>query len=96
MNNLFYSPTENIIFQIVGYSAVDSTSAVHEIIERLKKEADEFSAIAGVEYKDVRSDYIKVSQRYKNMRVYYSHAKVVPDSAFSISERWNFSKWCAG
>lgn len=96
MDNLFYSPTENIIFQIVGYSAVDSTSNVNEIIERIRKEADEFAVISGVDYKDVRSDYIKVSQRYKNMRVYYAHAKVVPDSAFVIGGNWSMSKWCAG
>jgi len=96
MNDLFYSSTEKILFQIVGYSTVDGTSNVTEIIERLKKEADEFAVIASIDVKEVRSDFISRSQRYKNMRVYYAHADKVPEIAFHLGDGWNMSKWLAG
>lgn len=92
--DLYYSPTENIIFGIAGYT--DNSSNVQEIIKMLEENRLEFCQKAGIiRMDDVRTDFINKSSRYKNMRVFYlvDFTNSIPENCFSIGEDWTIWNW---
>lgn len=104
MKDIFYSESENILFWVVGYSWIDNTSKVQEIIDEFTKKRTEFLSIfdgrklpKNVE-KNVKSAEVRESRRYKHMRIFYlEHIKPeqVPENAFHITNEngWTMWKW---
>jgi hypothetical protein len=90
--DLFYSPKENLLFWIPGYT--DNSDNVEDIVKMLMLHSKELSFLhVSYEVKDVKTFYVSNSSRYKNMRVFYLETQVVPKDAFSIGKDWTMIKW---
>lgn len=53
MNDLFYSVNEGVLFWIAGYTADLNTENVIKQTKSLKKNAEKFAKVAGVDQKHV-------------------------------------------
>lgn len=94
MEHLFYSHDEKITFWVAGYT--DNSLQVDDIIEMLIKFKAEFIELCGEEPKEIRSEVITTSRRYKLMRVFWAKMDTVPDGAFVIGEgenKWTMHQW---
>ncbi len=96
VKDLFYSPNEQLLFWVAGYTADGNTDNVLQIIQSLKENAELFAQTACVNIEQVNTYYITTSRRYKYMRVFY--AKVEPEKisakAFCFSNSdWTMAKW---
>jgi hypothetical protein len=100
MKDLFYSKTkdEKVLFRIIGYAG--ESQVVNEQMAMIKKEASEFAKLAGVPMREVRSELIQHSSRYKYMRVFFvnNYDKPLPEGTFDITKEnnkydWSFRKW---
>ena len=66
MENLFYSPCENILFYIAGYTDMEN---VKSLIGMFENNYNFFYKISG--NKTINTLLVKYSLRYKGMRVFY-------------------------
>lgn len=100
MEYLFYSEAEKIAFYIPNYYP-DQSSRVDEIIkvvtegktfliDELNKELLEFMP------KEVRTEYISKSDRYKSMRVWWVPVNKCPSTAFKLGSDWTMNSWIKG
>ena len=95
MRDLFYSPSEKILFLVIGYSAVDSTQEVLSIIEYMKEDIKLILDVINVHPSGIKTKQITKSQRYQGCRVYWTTVKDIPREAFVISAEngWDMWKW---
>lgn len=96
MKDFFYSKEENILFQIVGYSAVDCSSIVSEMIKYLQAEGLEFAKIANVNLDEVRTFEVDgSSSRYARTRIYWCQIENcnIPENTFELDRDWTMKKW---
>ena len=103
MNNLFYSPSEKILFWITGCPSMYGN--VSEFIKAIKENADEFADYAQVPFNSIYFDRITESRRYKFMMVYWVEDQTIKvddevDSfirngkeVFNIGTGWTMQKW---
>jgi hypothetical protein len=102
MKNLFYSPSENILFWIAGYVAQPDN--VHQFIIEITDPANEFADYAQVPFKSIKSMYITESRKYKYMRVYWVEDQTIKvedvdkfihngKEVFNIGTGWTMRKW---
>lgn len=86
-DNLFYSPSEHILFYIAGY--IDNSSKVGEIISTLNTSAKKLANLIGEKKENICTVVVEKSRRYKNMRVFFIKTRIVPvkHGAFVISEK---------
>ncbi len=93
MKNLFYSETEKIVFEIVGYSEMDNTDNVKTQMSVLTNNYNHFSK--KWDTKEINTKVITKSSRYKYMRVFYATLDKKPVDAFLISSEnnWTMNKW---
>ena len=93
MENVLYSNKENIVFYIPGY--VD-TCCVNEMIKVLEKGKQEIIKICkdmSIDEGQIQSYEIRISRRYKSMRVFYVKTPKMPEGAFSLGDDWTMDKW---
>jgi len=96
MKDLFYSHHEGILFYIGGY---EDTTNVKTMISILQNNYNFFEKLAKV--KEIHTDVITKSSRYKNMRVYWAVTSERPIDAFVIGandssdnlKKWTMRKW---
>ena len=81
MENLFYSPSEKILFYVAGYT--DNTSNVKGIISMLQNNYLFFFGICGV--KTINTCLVEKSPRYKGMRVFYCTTDSPPAEAHVLN-----------
>jgi len=102
MKDLFYSENEKILFWVAGYTPMDNTQKIDEIIDSLRKKWNEFvfdvACLPATRTADVKTDLINKSRRYKHMRVFWCEnvePEDVPENAFSITGEngWTMWKW---
>lgn len=100
--NLFYSENEKILFWVAGYTLIDNTQLVDQIIDDLRKRWNDFvydvAKLPPARTKEVKTDYITESRRYKFMRVFWCEnvePEDVPENAFNITGEngWTMWKW---
>ncbi len=95
MPNVFYSETEKIVFEIVGYNEIDNTDNVKTKISVLQNNYNYFSRIWKT--KEIKTKEILKSTRYKYMRVFYAEIELenVPTDAFRLTKEndWTMNKW---
>ena len=104
MKDLYYSQNEKILFWVAGYSQIDITLKVNDIIDSYKESVSKFLSLFPVEMRPVSADlnvktaYIENGLRYKKMRVFYLEnitPSQVPEEAFEITNKndWTMWKW---
>ena len=94
MKDIFYSEQEDILFQVIGYSAADNVSKLGEKIKSLQEGGQNFAKACGHDWEDVSTFQVLKSSRYKYMRVYWvSQPKTIPDEAFRFGKDWTMNKW---
>lgn len=93
MKDLFYSESEKLCFYVAGYT--DSSFNVNETVKMLNTEAKKFATGIKVPKKEVRTNYITSSSRYKYMRVFFAKCKKAPKDAFLLDKKsgWTMDKW---
>ena len=96
MAEFFYSETEKILFNVAGYT--DNSSNVEEIKKVLDNGVNELCELSKVKFdrKNVRTDFIRTSSRYKYMRVFYIEDiedELIPKEAFRLGKDWTMRKW---
>jgi hypothetical protein len=96
VKDLFYSPNEQLLFWVAGYTADGSTDNVLQMIKSLKKYAGLFAKEIGVKIDQVETYYVLKSRRYKYMRIFY--AKVEPEKVGAdvftfLNSDWTMLKW---
>lgn len=94
-DNLYYSPEENLLFWIAGYT--DNYHEVDEIKTMLDDCVKEFKTVIqpGVEA-PIKTDFITDSRRYKYMRYFYvkiQDENLVPKEAFMLGNNWTMYSW---
>lgn len=96
MKDLFYSPTEKLLFWVAGYT--DNTENVNKLVKMLDTLAMKFANKVLVKKSDVRTTFVTHSRRYKQMRVFYVKTDHAPKKAFSIGsdKGWTMNKWLEG
>ena len=62
--DLFYSPSEGILFWVAGYTKDGNTSSVIEIIESLKYNALIFAEHVGINIDEVKTFFNEYPPRY--------------------------------
>lgn len=89
--NLFYSPSEQLVFWIAGYLGNDRR--VEALTEELKRVTEIFTRATGVKAETVHiTDLIRKSRRYMSMQVLYAKSENPPDGAFVI-KNFNMMEW---
>lgn len=92
MKNIFFSPTENILFWIAGYDTY--THNVQQKVSSMIANCETFSNIANVPYGEVYMLAVTTkSSRYQGAEVYYAETATVPEGAFDIGENWTMNQW---
>lgn len=97
MENLFYSPSEKILFYIAGYT--DDSRNVKDIISMYQNNYNFFYNICGI--KTINTYFVYKSTRYQNMRVFFCTTENPPTDAFNLSMNeqrkdqveWTMIKW---
>lgn len=90
--DLFYSPTEGILFWVAGYTRDGNTENVQEIINSLKENSQIFADYAGIPFEKVFTFYNTRPPRYQYMRIFYAYTPKV-EGAFKLGEDWTMYKW---
>lgn len=93
MNDLFYSPKEDILFWVAGYTRDGNTEKVNEIIKSLEENAKKFAEIANVPFEKVFTFINSKPPRYQYMRIFYTYVPKSIEGAFVIGESWTMDKW---
>lgn len=83
----YYSPNDKIAFWVVGYSDVDNSDVVDNMIERLDRDRGQFMVSAGIppeERRSVKTYQVTKSRFWDRMRVYYAKMETAPEGYFTI------------
>jgi hypothetical protein len=95
MKNLYFSPSENIIFWITGCTADDTGVAIDKA-RFLVEYAKEFANATVVPLDMVFTFYITNSPRYRKMRVFWAEVEagfIIPEGTFTIGRDSTMNKW---
>lgn len=94
MRTLYYSPKEKTLIWIIGYTQIDHPNVV-EVVKSLLKYAYDFIGITGCEMCDVKVDFIKESNRFKNMHIMYCEMerKDIPADTHVLENCENWWQW---
>lgn len=90
MENLFYSPAEEVLFYIAD---TDKAENILAFIKNLKNHGKKFSETAGVNLNEVGSFFIKNSNKFRGMRVFHAHSKNIPAKAKIIDKELSLISW---
>ncbi|RYC70714.1 hypothetical protein [Spirosoma sordidisoli] len=93
MENTYYSPAEKTLFWVAGYTGDLNTIQVSEQVKYLVTHGTTFAEYANVDMGEVRTDVVRVSRRYKNMRVFWTVTETPPADAFEITNNWTMWNW---
>ena len=96
MNKLFYSPSEELVFLVAGYTQDLNTDSVVEICASLTDNAVKLSQLVNCDISMVRTFEVTKSMRYKNMRVFYAKTNTAPNDCFDIGDTWTMGRWLQG
>jgi len=92
MKNIYYSPTENFLFWIAGYTEDDNTCYVTKKVAHLMNDAIKFANHVGVLSTEVMTMFVEKSSRFERMRVFYIEIGLtdLPEDAQSIGDQTMF------
>lgn len=91
--NLYYTPKDQMLFWVAGYTADNNTDSIPEIIQSLTENAQAFADHVGCDFKHVKTLYNNHPPRYQYMRVFYIKTDTPHPDAFV----WNGDgEWTMG
>lgn len=92
--DLYYFPKEKTFIWIIGYTQIDHPNVV-EVVKELLKYTYEFIGITGCEMGDVKVDFIRESNRFKNMHIMYCdmEEKDIPKDTHVIKTITHWWQW---
>lgn len=89
MKDLFYSVKDKKLFWVAGYA---NEINVKSLISTLTNNYNYFYKICKV--KEINTDVLRKSRKYKDMRVYWCDTETIPEEAFVIkNDYWDMWKW---
>jgi hypothetical protein len=103
MKNLFYSPSEKILFWITGCPSMYGN--VSEFIKIINEDAEAFSDYTQVPFNSICFDRITEGRRYKFMMTYWVEDQTIKANdaddtfihngkeVFNIGKRWTMREW---
>ena len=103
MKNLFYSPSENILFWIAPYLSV--RDKVHTKITDMTERCFDFSSAIRVRFNQVKVRTISDSRRFKDRELYWVEDQTIKidigkdifihneKEVFNIGTGWTMAKW---